>query len=291
MEARTLKSNESDSTVANMPAVSIVVPTYNRAERLGETLRSVFNQTCQDFELIVVDDGSTDDTQKVVNSFPRVQYISKQENHGVSRARNEGLALAKGRYICFLDSDDLWDEKKLQIQVQWMGDNPNCQVCYTDEIWIRKGVRVNQMNKHRKYSGDIFRHCLPLCIVSPSSAMLRAELFDEIGNFDESLPACEDYDLWLRIAEKYPFHFIEEPLIIKQGGHADQLSRKYWGMDRFRVAALQKLLDRNSLEGDRLQQTRATLLEKCSILIQGFVKRGKKEDELHYRALVEKYSF
>ena len=291
MEARTLKSNESDSTVANMPAVSIVVPTYNRAERLGETLRSVFNQTCQDFELIVVDDGSTDDTQKVVNSFPRVQYISKQENHGVSRARNEGLALAKGRYICFLDSDDLWDEKKLQIQVQWMGDNPNCQVCYTDEIWIRKGVRVNQMNKHRKYSGDIFRHCLPLCIVSPSSAMLRAELFDEIGNFDESLPACEDYDLWLRTAEKYPFHFIEEPLIIKQGGHADQLSRKYWGMDRFRVAALQKLLDRNSLKGERLQLTRATLLEKCSVLIQGFVKRGKKEDELHYRALVEKYSF
>ena len=291
MEARTLKSNESDSTVANMPAVSIVVPTYNRAERLGETLRSVFNQTCQDFELIVVDDGSTDDTQKVVNSFPRVQYISKQENHGVSRARNEGLALAKGRYICFLDSDDLWGEKKLQIQVQWMGDNPNCQVCYTDEIWIRKGVRVNQMNKHRKYSGDIFRHCLPLCIVSPSSAMLRAELFDEIGNFDESLPACEDYDLWLRIAEKYPFHFIEEPLIIKQGGHADQLSRKYWGMDRFRVAALQKLLDRNSLKGERLQLTRATLLEKCSVLIQGFVKRGKKEDELHYRALVEKYSF
>ena len=290
MEARTLKSNESDSTVANMPAVSIVVPTYNRAERLGETLRSVFNQTCQDFELIVVDDGSTDDTQKVVNSFPRVQYISKQENHGVSRARNEGLALAKGRYICFLDSDDLWDEKKLQIQVQWMGDNPNCQVCYTDEIWIRKGVRVNQMNKHRKYSGDIFRHCLPLCIVSPSSAMLRAELFDEIGNFDESLPACEDYDLWLRIAEKYPFHFIEEPLIIKQGGHADQLSRKYWGMDRFRVAALQKLLDRNSLKGERLQLTRATLLEKCSVLIQGFVKRGKKEDEPHYRALVNKYS-
>jgi len=97
--------------------------------------------------------------------------------------------------------------------------------------------------------------------------------------------------LWLRIAEKYPFHFIKEFLIIKQGGHADQLSRRYWGMDRFRVAALQKLLDRNSLEGDRLQQTRATLLEKCSILIQGFVKRGKKEDELHYRALVEKYSF
>tara|TARA_B100000959_G_scaffold144704_1_gene151953 strand:+ start:60 stop:935 length:876 start_codon:yes stop_codon:yes gene_type:complete len=291
MEARTQKSNESDCREASLPVVSVVVPTYNRAERLGETLRSVLNQIWQDFELIVVDDGSTDDTRNVLDSFPRAQCILMPENHGVSRARNEGLARARGRYICFLDSDDLWDENKLQTQIQWMEDNADCQVCYTDEIWIRKGVRVNQMNKHRKYSGDIFRYCLPMCIVSPSSAMLRAELFEEVGNFDESLPACEDYDLWLRIAEKYPFHFIEEFLIIKQGGHADQLSRRYWGMDRFRVAALQKLLDRNSLEGDRLQQTRATLLEKCSILIQGFVKRGKKEDELHYRALVEKYSF
>ena len=291
MEARTQKSNESDCRESGLPVVSVVVPTYNRAERLGETLRSVLNQTWQDFELIVVDDGSTDDTRNVLDSFPRAQCILMSENHGVSRARNEGLARARGRYICFLDSDDLWDENKLQIQIQWMEDNTDCQVCYTDEIWIRKGVRVNQMNKHRKYSGDIFSYCLPMCIVSPSSAMLRAELFEEVGNFDESLPACEDYDLWLRIAEKYPFHFIEEFLIIKQGGHADQLSRRYWGMDRFRVAALQKLLDRNSLEGDRLQQTRATLLEKCSILIQGFVKRGKKEDELHYRTLVEKYSF
>jgi len=225
-----------------------------------------------------------------MQSFPGAQYIFMEENFGVSSARNKGLAHAKGRYICFLDSDDLWDEKKLQVQVQWMEENPDCQVCYTDEVWIRGGVRVNPMNKHRKYSGDIFRYCLPLCIVSPSSAMLRGVIFDDVGNFDESLPVCEDYDLWLRIAMKYTFHFIEKPLIIKQGGHADQLSRKYWGMDRFRVVALKKLLDRNSLEGERLQLTRSALVEKCSILIHGFVKRGKKEDELYYRALVEKYS-
>lgn len=291
MKAKTQKSNASDDIVSDSPTVSVVVPTHNRAERLADTLRSVLNQTLQDFELIVVDDGSTDDTSKVVQSFPRVQYISMKENHGVSKARNEGLTHAKGRYICFLDSDDLWDEKKLQVQVQWMEENADCQVCYTDEIWIRRGVRVNQMNKHRKYSGNIFRHCLSLCIVSPSSAMLRAGLLDEVGNFDESLPACEDYDLWLRIAVKYPFHFIEEPLIIKQGGHADQLSRKYWGMDRFRVAALEKLLNQNLLDGERLTLTRSALVEKCSVLIQGFVKRGKKEEELHYRALVEKYSF
>ena len=126
--------------------------------------------------------------------------------------------------------------------------------------------------------------------MSPSSVMIRAELFDEIGNFDESLPVCEDYDLWLRIAAKYEFHFIEAPLIIKQGGHSDQLSRKYWGMDRFRVAALKKLLDQNSLDNERLQLTRSALVKKCSVLIQGFAKRGKKKDESFYRELVDKYS-
>ena len=276
--------------VIDSPKVSVIVPTYNRADRLEETLRSIISQTYKDFELIVVDDGSTDNTSKVMQSFPGAQYLAMEKNSGVSKARNLGLACAKGQFICFLDSDDLWDEKKLQIQVNWMENNTDSQVCYTDEIWIRNGVRVNPMNRHRKYTGDIFRHCLALCIVSPSSVMLRAELFDEIGNFDESLPVCEDYDLWLRIAAKYEFHFIEAPLIIKQGGHADQLSRKYWGMDRFRVAALKKLLDQNSLDNERLQLTRSALVKKCSVLIQGFAKRGKKKDEFFYRELVDKYS-
>ena len=272
------------------PKVSVIVPTYNRANRLEGTLRSIVSQTYQDFELIVVDDGSTDNTSKVIESFPSAQYLPMKKNSGVSKARNIGLACAKGEFICFLDSDDLWKEKKLEIQIHWMESNTDNQVCYTDEIWVRNGVRVNQMNKHRKYTGDIFRHCLALCIVSPSSVMIRAKLFSEIGNFDESLPACEDYDLWLRIAVKYAFHFIEEPLIIKQGGHEDQLSRKYWGMDRFRVAALKKLLDQNSLDQEKLKLTRSSLVEKCSVLIQGFKKRGKKEDEFFYRAIVNKYS-
>ena len=276
--------------VNDSPKVSVIVPTYNRADRLEGTLYSIVSQTYQDFELIVVDDGSTDNTSKVIESFPSAQYLPLKKNSGVSKARNIGLACAKGEFICFLDSDDLWNEKKLQIQIHWMVNNTDSQICYTDEIWIRNGVRVNQMNRHRKYTGDIFRHCLALCIVSPSSVMLRAELFDEIGNFDESLPVCEDYDLWLRIAAKYEFHFIEAPLIIKQGGHADQLSRKYWGMDRFRVAALKKLLDQNSLDNERLQLTRSALVKKCSVLIQGFAKRGKKKDEFFYRELVDKYS-
>jgi glycosyltransferase involved in cell wall biosynthesis len=276
--------------VIDSPKVSVIVPTYNRADRLESALHSIVSQTYQDFELIVVDDGSTDKTSKVVDSFPKAQYLNIKKNSGVSKARNVGLAFAKGELICFLDSDDLWNKNKIQIQAHWLGNNMDSQICYTDEIWIRNGVRVNPMNRHRKYSGDIFRHCLGLCIVSPSSVMIRAKLFDEIGNFDESLPACEDYDLWLRIAAKYAFHFIEEPLIIKYGGHADQLSRKYWGMDRFRVVALKKLLDQNSLDKEKLNLTRSAFLKKCTILIKGFEKRGKKEDEFFYRELVNKYT-
>ena len=278
------------SCVVDSPKVSVIVPTYNRADRLERALNSIVSQTCQDFELIVVDDGSTDKTYQLMKSFPKAQYFYIKKNSGVSKARNVGLAFAKGELICFLDSDDLWKEKKIQIQSLWLENNKDSQICYTDEIWVRNGVRVNPMNRHRKYSGDIFRHCLGLCIVSPSSVMIRAKLFDEIGNFDESLPACEDYDLWLRIASKYAFHFIEEPLIIKYGGHSDQLSRKYWGMDRFRVVALKKLLDQNSLNKEKLKLTRSVFLEKCSILIKGFEKRGKKEDESFYRELVNKYS-
>lgn len=285
-----IKKSTSSDRATDSPKISVIVPTYNRAYRLKETLCSVLTQTYQDFELIVVDDGSIDDTSKMMQTFPSIKYLALKENYGVSVARNIGIAYAKGKYICFLDSDDLWNENKLQIQFYWMEGNTDCQVCYTDEIWIRNGVRVNQMNIHRKYSGDIYLHCLPLCIVSPSSAMLRIGLFDEVGNFDESLPACEDYDLWLRISMKYEFKLINEPLIIKKGGHADQLSKQYWGMDRFRVVALKKLLDSSLLEGERLRMTRSELVKKCSVLIKGFLKRGKKEEELHYRAIIEKYS-
>ena len=278
------------SCVVDSPKVSVIVPTYNRADRLERALNSIVSQTCQDFELIVVDDGSTDKTYQLMKSFPKAQYFYIKKNSGVSKARNVGLAFAKGELICFLDSDDLWKEKKIQIQSLWLENNKDSQICYTDEIWVRNGVRVNPMNRHRKYSGDIFRHCLGLCIVSPSSVMIRAKLFDEIGNFDESLPACEDYDLWLRIAKHYPFHFIEEKLIVKRGGHEDQLSCKYWGMDRWRVYALEKLLKENQLKEEQRDGVVAMLIEKCRVLVIGYDKRGKSQDAEHYRTLAARYS-
>ena len=270
------------------PLVSVIIPTFNRGYCLEESIRSVLQQSFADFELIVVDDGSTDNTSELVAWFPAVKLIRLEKNRGVSFARNRGMVEAQGDCIAFLDSDDLWEKDKLASQVKWI--ERGFHAVYTDEIWIRNRVRVNPMNKHRKYSGDIFRYCLPLCIVSPSSVLLRAEVLREVGGFDESMPVCEDYDLWLRIAKHYPFHFIAEKLIVKRGGHEDQLSRKYWGMDRWRVYALEKLLKENRLDEEQRDLVVTMLIEKCEILINGFGKRGKNQEREHYRNLVARYS-
>ena len=272
----------------NPPLVSVIIPTFNRAYCVSKSIRSVLAQG--ELELIVVNDGSKDATAKELASFPTIQVINLGENHGVSYARNRGLERARGSLICFLDSDDLWEEGKLKAQVQWMQLHPECMAVYTDEIWIRNGVRVNPMKKHQKYSGDIFRQSLSLCIVSPSSVMLRKSVLDEVGGFDELMPVCEDYDLWLRIAVRYPFKFLKEKLILKHGGHRDQLSRKYWGMDRWRIYALDKLLRGDDLNMQQREWVTEMLINKSSILIQGFEKRGKTEDARVYKNLVSRYS-
>lgn len=272
------------------PQVSIIIPTHNRASWLTKTLQSVVAQSFEDWELLVVDDASTDHTKKEVRRFPQARYVCMESQSGVSAARNRGVKETSGRWLCFLDSDDLWVRNKLAVQMEWMRSHPRSVVCYTDEIWIRNGVRVNPMDKHRKYSGDIFERALPLCIVSPSSVMIDRAVFAQIGGFDESLPACEDYDLWLRMAARYHFDFIPEKLIVKQGGHSDQLSRKYWGMDRFRVQALGKLIQDSSLKPEYRRLALQTAIQKATILTKGFAKRGKAEDAKYFETLVQKYS-
>ena len=272
-----------------MPKVSVIIPTYNRARIVGEAIDSVLSQRYDDFELIVVDDGSTDGTEDLVSSYlPRLTYLY-QEHQGVSAARNRGIASARGEYLSFLDSDDLWLKEKLSLQMRFMESHPECRICYTDEIWIRKGVRVNPMKKHRKYSGMIFEQCLPLCIVSPSSVLIARTLLDEVGIFDETLEVCEDYDLWLRIAARYPIHFIETPLIVKRGGHMDQLSKKLNGQDRFRIKALTKLLAEDYLSPRQRELAWRELAKKCEIYGKGCIKRGKQEEGEKMLALVARY--
>ena len=127
--------------------------------------------------------------------------------------------------------------------MSYMEAFPKAMICYTEEVWVRNGVFVNPRKKHKKHSGWIFEKVLPLCLLSLSSALFRREVFEVVGSFDESMPACEDYDLGIRLAHKFPIHLIDLPLIVKRGGHADQLSRQFWGMDRFRVYALEKALE------------------------------------------------
>ena len=272
------------------PKVSVVIPTYNRQDFVREAIASVLAQTCQDFELIVVDDGSADDTRAVVQEFsaiaPGIRYIF-QPNQGVSAARNTGVGLSRGAFVAFLDSDDLWQPHKLQSQLDFFSAQPAAYICQTEEIWLRHGVRVNPHKKHRKAGGDIFARSLDLCLVSPSAVMLRRSLLSRIGGFDPQLPACEDYDLWLRIAALLPVHLIETPLVIKRGGHPDQLSHHYWGMDRFRVMALQKLLDSGVLSAEQRQLALAVFRKKCTILAQGARKRGKSGEG--YERLAAKY--
>lgn len=263
-------------TPKNQSEISVIIPTFNRAHTLPRALDSVLAQTLKPKEIIVVNDGSTDDTNVVLSHYSGL-YVINQQNHGVSTARNAGIAKAEGEWVVFLDSDDEWCPEKLEKQWSAVCKNDKL-ICHTEEIWIRNGKRVNPMKKHQKYGGWIYEKCLPLCMISPSSVMIHKSVFENVGLFDESLDVCEDYDLWLRICVKYPVLFLDEPLIVKYGGHEDQLSRKHWGMDRFRVKALEKMLDSDDLNQDQRNATKEMFTQKCEIIINGMKKRGKNED-------------
>ena len=249
--------------------VSVVIPTYNRWPMLGEAIESVLAQTVDGYELIVVDDGSTDETPEGLRDYGSRLTVLTQSQRGVAAARNSGARRASGEYLAFLDSDDLWHARKLQRQIAFMESSREVEICQTDEIWIRNGVRVNPRNKHRKPSGDIFRVSLERCLVSPSAVMMRRDLFERVGGFDESLSVCEDYDLWLRIARD------TETLVTKRGGHADQLSRSAWGFDRFRVTSIANLLEAG-LEGEKAEWALEAMAKKVTILARGFRKRGNE---------------
>jgi len=272
-----------------MKTVSVVIPTYNRINFLFRAIDSILKQTYPIHQIIVVDNNSTDNTSEILrNKYTKIEILSEHKQ-GVSSARNKGIKFSNSDWIALLDSDDSWKPEKIEKQLSlYEKSKKKLRVIHTDELWYKDKVLLNQKNKHKKSGGDIFEKCVRLCCISPSSALIRSDLFDDIGYFDESFPACEDYDFWLRFCCKYPVNFVDQKLTIKNGGHKDQLSKKYWGMDRFRVQALENLLRSSVLDEWQRQLTKSMLLKKIKILIQGAKKRSNTST---YNKYLEKQKY
>ena len=267
-----------------MTSIAAIIPTRDRAEMTERAVRSVLSQTHKPDEVIVVDDGSVDGTgERLRQIFPEIT-LHRLEGIGVSAARNHAIRSARSEWLAFLDSDDEWLPEKLEAQRAALAEEPEFLLCHCDEIWIRNGRRVNPGQRHRKAGGQIFRKCLPLCAISPSAAMIHRSLFDEVGLFDESLPACEDYDLWLRICSRRPVLYVDRQLLLKYGGHADQLSRTE-ALDRYRIRALAKLINSEKLTREDHEAATTTLLEKIKIYLKGVKKRGRVSEARELEAL------
>ncbi|MBD3263940.1 MAG: glycosyltransferase, partial [Candidatus Omnitrophica bacterium] len=261
------------------PFFSVIITTYNRKDFLPIALDSVLRQTYTDYELIIVDDGSTDTTRKAIEPLfdRKIKYIY-QPHQGVSAARNRGIKASKGIYVNFLDSDDRYVQEKLKITANFIKRNPAYRLFHTEEIWYRNGALLPQKNYHHKPTGEVFRKALKRCCISISTVSIHRSVFSEIGLFDENLPACEDYDFWLRITAKIPVLLIPRHLTIKEGGHADQQSKKYPAMDKFRIYSIGKLLKSKELDAYQYALAYSELEDKCTIYEKGALKRKKTEE-------------
>ncbi len=276
-----------------MPLVTVIIPTFNRGHVIDRAVRSVLGQGHEHLECIVVDDGSTDDTLSTLEkiSDPRLKVISS-ENHGVSAARNLGFSHSRGEWIALLDSDDEWLPHKLEAQLKLSQKNPSLTLIHGEEIWIRNGKRVNPKFKHKKEGGHIFERCLALCLISPSAALMKRSLYEEMGGFREDYIVCEDYELWLRVTQKYEVGFVSEPILNKYGGHEDQLSNKYKAMDYWRVRAMEDIYHNTdyNLKANEARALVEMVLEKCRILKLGYEKHQNLEHLPYIVSLIKEFS-
>ena len=259
----------------NKYKISVVIPTLNRINTLQRALDSVINQTYKPAEIIVVDNGSSDGTLKFLREqYPKITILTENKI-GVSSARNKGIKKSINQWIALLDSDDAWHPRKLEIQTSMLDSAlKEYNLIHTDEVWFRNNKHINQMKKHKKQGGYIFERCLSLCCISPSSVLFKKNILDKVGLFDESLPVCEDYDMWLKICSSEEVLFAQDKLTYKYGGHKDQLSKSYWGMDRFRIVSIENIIKNFDLTYKQKKQAKKELIKKLKIIINGAFKRN-----------------
>ena len=259
----------------NKYKISVVIPTLNRINTLQRALDSVIDQTYKAAEIIVVDNGSSDGTLKFLREqYPKITILTENKI-GVSSARNKGIKKSINQWIALLDSDDAWHPRKLEIQTSMLDSAlKEYNLIHTDEVWFRNNKHINQMKKHKKQGGYIFERCLSLCCISPSSVLFKKNILDKVGLFDESLPVCEDYDMWLKICSSEEVLFAQDKLTYKYGGHKDQLSKSYWGMDRFRIKSIENIIKNFDLTYNQKKQAKKELIKKLKIIINGAFKRN-----------------
>ncbi|NQT04137.1 MAG: glycosyltransferase [Planctomycetes bacterium] len=225
------------------PLVSVVIPTYNRENLVGRAIKSVLSQTFEDFELIVVDDASLDNTEEVIKRFQdsRIKYVQHQKNMGAPATRNTGIRMAKGAYIGLLDDDDEWLPTKLDKQVnRFKESSGRTGVVYSGfEVRDQNG-RIVQTT-FPALRGNLYMRLLKRNMIGGSS-MIKSECFEKVGLFDRSLKSCQDWDMWLRISEYYEFDFVPE-ILSTIHLHGDQISSKYSSMIPGRTRMIQKHMD------------------------------------------------
>jgi glycosyltransferase involved in cell wall biosynthesis len=270
--------------------VSVVIPVYNRPDLLQRAVKSVSRQSFTPFEILVVDDGSTPAVGplKDFNSID-VKVLRNEQNKGVSAARNLGIREANGDWIALLDSDDEWMEEKLQKQIQHIEQHEGLHAVHTGEKWIRNGNEVIPPAYLNKSPDNLWERSLQHCLICPSSVLLHKSIFQSIGLFNENLPVCEDYEFWLKLLLHNEIGLVEEKLVLKHGGHSDQLSTTTWGMDRFRVQALINLIESSTLNEEQYVSAISVLVHKCMIVAKGSEKREKFEEATKFLEIARTY--
>lgn len=282
-----------------MPLVSVIIPVYNREDLVREAIKSAAAQTWTDYEIIIVDDGSTDNTRQTAKSLQpafadRMRLIPQDHTGMPGQVRNRGAREAAGEYIAFLDSDDLWEPEKLSRQLQFFRkerdeEGERYRLCHTREIWLRTDKEISQKGQRHRREGMIFEDALKKCIIGPSTVMMERSLFEETGGFREDLEIAEDYEYWLRICAENRAGYIDEALVIKRAGGWEQLSEKYGHIEFFRLRGLKSLVDRDFFSGENRRKAAAELTDKCRIYAAGCRKRGRTGEAEEYDKLAREY--
>jgi glycosyltransferase involved in cell wall biosynthesis len=234
-----------------MPLISVIIPVYNGEKTIKETINSVLNQTLSNLELLVINDGSQDSTLEIVLSIkdPRLKVFS-YPNAGLAATRNRGISLAAGDYISFIDADDLWTPDKLEAQFNALQKNPKAAVAYSWTDWIDESGQLLGRGVYNTQQGEVFaKLLLNDFVANGSNTLIRRQALSEVGDFDESLSAAEDWDMWLRLAARYEFVAVPTSQILYRV-YASSMSFDVWGMEVSSLKVIEKALAQapNSLE-------------------------------------------